>query len=206
MRLRAKDRDVHARFVETAAGITPALEAAIAAVGPLRVPVDTRMTLAERLCRSIVGQQLSVKAARTIWERLLDAAGDTPLVDHLLEAPPEALRGCGLSASKARALHGIAGRAADGTLDPARLAQLDHAARSAELTALWGVGQWTADMLSIFWFGDEDVWPDGDIVVHKTLVQLTSPRRSTVRTAARFAPHRSRLALYMWRWRDATPG
>ena len=206
MRLRAADRDVHARFVATAAEFAPELEAAIARVGPLRVPVDAHMPLAERLCRSIVGQQLSVKAARTIWARLLADAGDAALVDHLLRTPPDTLRACGVSGSKARALRGIAERTADGTLDAARLSRLDHAERSAELTALWGVGQWTVDMLSIFWFGDDDVWPDGDVVARKTLARLTSPRRSTVRTAARFAPHRSRLAIYMWRWRDATPG
>ena len=109
------------------------------------------------------------------------------------------------TAAKTRAMCAIAREARAGGLEADELRDLDHATRSRHLTALWGVGQWTADMISIFYFGDEDVWPDGDIAARKTLARLTSPRRKTVRTAARFAPHRSRLALYMWRHVDAPP-
>ncbi|MEM8810884.1 MAG: DNA-3-methyladenine glycosylase 2 family protein, partial [Cyanobacteria bacterium P01_G01_bin.38] len=77
--------------------------------------------------------------------------------------------------------------------------------RAQRLTAIWGVGQWTADMMSIFYFGDPDIWPDGDVTARTNLIQLTSARRKTTLTAARFAPHRSYLALYMWRHSDAAP-
>ena len=57
----------------------------------------------------------------------------------------------------------------------------------------------------MFWFGEEDIWPDGDVAARKTLEKLTSARRKTHRTALRFAPYRSYLALYMWQWVDAKP-
>ncbi len=93
----------------------------------------------------------------------------------------------------------------DGLLDLDTLRNLDHTARSRQLTSIWGVGQWTADMVSIFYFGDKDVWPDSDVTVWKTLERLTDKRRKTVRTAERFAPHRSYLALYMYQIADARP-
>lgn len=196
---------IHARFLDIAAGLGPALRAAITHAGPLNFSPDASAPLAERLCRSVAGQQLSVIAARTIWGRVIAAAGEAPLMDFIADPNAEALRACGLSGAKTRALLAIAAEARAGGLEAAALAGLSHAERSAHLTALWGVGQWTADMASIFYFGDEDVWPDGDVAARKTLIRLTSPRRKTVRTAARFAPHRSRLALYMWRHVDAPP-
>jgi len=93
----------------------------------------------------------------------------------------------------------------EGRLEVETLRELVHEERSMRLTSIWGVGQWTADMMSIFYFGDQDVWPETDITVWKTLERLTSKRRNTTRTAALFAPHRSYLAMYMYRIADARP-
>ncbi|TDX28063.1 DNA-3-methyladenine glycosylase II [Modicisalibacter xianhensis] len=196
---------IHERFVSIAEGLSPALAEAMARGGPIEFSFDDSQPLAERLCRSVAGQQLSVKAARAIWGRVLTAAGETPLTEYFIDANEEALRACGLSSAKARAICAIAEQARLGELEAESLRPLDHAERSRRLTALWGVGQWTADMIAIFHFGDEDVWPDGDVAARKTLTRLTSPRRKTIRTAARFAPHRSWLALYLWRHVDAPP-
>jgi DNA-3-methyladenine glycosylase II len=197
--------EIHLRFVEVARELSPELADAIERGGPVTLEADASRPLAERLCRSIAGQQLSVKAARSIWVRVVAAAGEAPLTEFFTEANHEALRGCGLSGAKARALCLIAEEARAGRLEADELRDLDHAARSQRLTALWGVGQWTADMISIFYFGDPDVWPEGDVAARKTLERLTSPRRKTLRTAARFAPYRSHLALYLWRHVDAPP-
>lgn len=196
---------IHERFVAIAEGLSPALTEAMTRGGPVEFSFDDSQPLAERLCRSVAGQQLSVKAARAIWSRVLTAAGETPLADFFIEANSDALRACGLSGAKTRAICAIAEQARLGELEAEALRPLDHTERSRRLTALWGVGQWTADMVSIFYYGDEDVWPDGDVAARKTLTRLTSPRRKTTRTAARFAPHRSWLALYLWRHVDAPP-
>ncbi|TFH88693.1 DNA-3-methyladenine glycosylase 2 family protein [Billgrantia azerbaijanica] len=196
---------IHERCVAVARELSPQLTEAIARGGPVTLVADDSQPLAERLCRSVAGQQLSVKAARSIWGRVLEAAGEVPLMDFLVEARHATLRDCGLSAAKAKALGLIAEEARAGQLEADALRDLDHAERAQRLTALWGVGQWTADMVSIFYFGEPDVWPEGDVAVRKTLERLTSPRRKTRRTAARFAPYRSHLALYLWRHVDAPP-
>ena len=198
-------RAIHARFVETAAPLSADLARAIERAGPLELPNRADLPLAEYLCRAIAGQQLSVKAARTIWGRVEASAEGRPLLGHFHEGNAELLRTCGLSGAKTKSMIAIAAAARDGALDAEEMRALTTPERAARLTAVWGVGQWTADMLNIFWFGDPDVWPDGDVAARKTLQRLTSPRRKSVRTAERFAPHRSYLALYMWTHCDAPP-
>lgn len=196
---------IHHRFIEIAGGLSPDLVQAFQKTGPVHFQPDDTLPLAHRLCRSVAGQQLSVIAARTIWQRVLEAANGTDLAELFIEENAEIMRNCGLSNAKVRAMCGIAMEARAGNMEADDLRILDHKERSRELMQLWGVGQWTVDMISIFYFGDEDVWPDGDLAVRKTLEHLTGKRRKTVRTAERFAPHRSRLALYMWKVKNTVP-
>jgi len=197
-------RRIHAHLQSIAQPLSPALADAIAAVGPVTL---TRRTgpLPDALCRAVAGQQLSVKAAATIWNRLLERANGRLLAPYLRRARPETLRACGLSAAKTKALRAIAEAHHQGQLDPSDLAQLHHTQRAENLTTLPGVGPWTADMINIFYFGEQDLWPDGDIAARNTLQRLTHPRRSTLRTAAHFTPYRSYLALYLWRHLDNAP-
>ena len=198
-------KKVHDEFVATAGDVSPKLADAITRIGPIRFARREQGDLGEVLCRGVAGQQLSVKAASTIWGRVAASRGDRALLEHLASVKPEVLRECGLSGSKAKAMRAIAETALAGGLDVDTLRRLEHPERADALTAIWGVGPWTADMISMFYFGDKDVWPDGDIAARKTLERLTSKRRKTVRTAERFAPYRSYLAMYMWRWADAKP-
>ena len=196
---------LHQEFIVISSKISPKLNAAIVDCGPVTRRRSNHQPLPEVLCRTIAGQQLSVKAARTIWGRVLEDCGDRPLMDHVSAVDIERLRGCGLSRSKGKAMKAIAAAHDGGRLDCRVLGQMETQERSSALTSIWGVGQWTADMLSIFYFGDHDVWPENDVTVCKTLERLTDRRRKTVRTASRFAPQRSLLAMYMWRIADATP-
>lgn len=197
---------IHDRLLRVASTISPALSDAIEVNGPIRLKrAQGEETLSLRLCRAVTGQQLSVLAARSIWNRLMDLCGERPLLEVLATTSPEALRGCGLSGAKVKTMQAIARADHAGLLDGPALADLEAAERTARLTAIWGVGQWTADMMGISFFRDPDIWPDGDVTARKTLIRLTSARRKTHLTAARFSPYRSYLALHMWRWSDANP-
>jgi DNA-3-methyladenine glycosylase II len=81
---------------------------------------------------------------------------------------------------------------------------MDHLARSEHLAQIHGIGQWTCDMVSLFYCRDPDVWPEGDLAVQRVFARYIG-RRKPARAAAVFAPHRSLLALYMWRLVDAIP-
>lgn len=195
----------HSQFIRIASEISPVLSEAIRAVGPVRMRRRGDDPLVDALFHSIVGQQLSTLAARAIWNRLAAAADSRSLVEYVATTDPDTIRSCGLSNAKVKSMKSIVAAHDAGLLDAAELARLDHAERSARLIQIWGVGQWTADMLGIFYFADPDVWPDGDLAVWRTLERLTSRRRKTVNTAARFAPRRSYLALYMWRIANTLP-
>ncbi len=197
---------IHDALLEAAAGVSPTLTAAIEHAGPLSLPRRRKDELLPlRMCRAVAGQQLSVAAASTIWARLLERTEGAPLLAFVRDTDAQTLRSVGLSHAKARTMQAIAAAEADGVLDVASLGALDHPTRVSRLTEIWGVGTWTADMVGIFYFRDPDIWPDGDVTARKTLVRLTSARRKTVRTAARFAPYRSYLALHMWRAAHAQP-
>ena len=197
--------EIHDRFVTIAHDLSPVLAEAIARTEPIALQSHQDAPLAERLCRAVAGQQLSIKAAASIWGRVVEQANSKSLIEHLATTAPQTLRDCGLSRAKVKALGAIAAAALAGELDAEVLGGMATGDRTQRLIQIWGVGQWTADMINLFYFGDPDIWPDGDTTARKTLEKLTSARRKTTRTAARFAPYRSYLALYMWRQADAAP-
>jgi DNA-3-methyladenine glycosylase II len=163
------------------------------------------------LVRSIVGQQLSTKAARTIYERLIELFdGHTPTPAELLEADPEDIRGAGLSRPKVAYLRDLAEHVEDGELELERLAELPDEEVSAQLTAIKGLGQWTADMFLIFHLGRPDVLPVGDLGIRRAveglygLSELPSPAELEG-IAEPWRPHRSLACLYLWRSLDNAP-
>lgn len=199
------DHEIHDRLLATAAGISQTLHDALARIGPITIDPPAQASVAERLFVEIVSQQLSTKAALAIWTRVEAAAlaqGGVPR-DLFVPGSEAVLRGCGVSANKARALQAVREAEARGLLG-ADLAGLSHAERSAVLCGIRGVGPWTADMVGIFHFLDPDIWPAGDVAAVGVLRKLTG-RDDTTAVAARFAPYRSILARSLWRSRDAAP-
>ena len=197
--------EIHEQFLEVAPTLSPKLTTALTQNGPIELNPERREPFAQHLCHAVTGQQLSVKAARSIWKRVVAGAEDTSLIDYFAAVDPQVLRDCGLSRAKVKTVGAIAQAAQSDQLNATELEQLSTAERTERLTAIWGIGQWTADMMSIFYFGDPDIWPDGDLAARKTLEQLTSARRKTTKTAAQFAPYRSILALHMWKHANTKP-
>lgn len=198
---------IHHQFIEIAEPFSEPLAMALDTVGPRTFPDRSDQPLAQFLARAVVGQQLSTLAARSIWQRLealADAEGMT-IPGLFTEDRRSQLRSCGLSGSKARTLVGIHAAHREGRLDRECLQALDHAGITDALTGLWGVGQWTSDMAAIFYCRCPDVWPEQDVTVRKTFSRLIGTRRKPSKWAARFAPYRSWLALYMWAVVDARP-
>lgn len=198
---------IHREFLDTAGRVSLALADAIATVGPRRFPDRGGVPLGYFLARTIVGQQLSTSAARSIWSRVERHAADThtAIPDVFTHDHHEALRACGISRNKIRALLQIREASAEGRLSGPRLRGLDHDTISRELLSLWGVGQWTCDMTAMFYCRCPDVWPQQDVTVQKTFSRLIGRRRKPAKWAGPFAPHRSWLALYMWALADARP-
>lgn len=181
------------------------LHAVIKDIGPIRIIKRNKTDLPTLLCRSIAGQQLSVKAASTIWGRLIDKTEGKDLIRYLRKADVEYIRACGLSAAKTRAMLAVAKAKSEGILNINKLQNMDMQTRNQTLTSIWGVGLWTANMLNIFYFGEKDVWPDKDVAVRKNFLTLIGESENSIIESEPFSPYRSYLALYMWRVANAKP-
>ena len=157
------------------------------------------------LARSIVFQQLTGRVASTIWQRL-EALPEIRSwhAAQVLRVPHARLRGVGLSAAKARAVHALAQHVAEGRLHPPSLHRASDADVMQRLTAVRGIGPWTARMHLIFSLQRLDIWPVGDYGVRKGLgIHLGLAKAPSVAETealgARYAPARSVAAWYLWR-------
>ena len=196
-------------------GADPVIGAIVEAHGPLDQEARRRGRPADAygaLLRAIVGQQLSTKAARTIYTRLLGLYGDrTPSPEELVGTDPERLREAGLSRAKGAYLRSLAEHVLAGELELDRLGELEDEEVSSQLTAVKGLGRWTADMFLIFHLGRPDVLPVGDLGIRRAVqiayeLEALPAAAELDRIAEPWRPHRSLASLYLWTSLDNEPG
>lgn len=164
------------------------------------------------LVRSIVGQQLSTRAAASIYARLLERfGGQAPTPEEVLSDDPDELRAAaGLSHAKVRYLRSLAEHVLDGSLELDRLPDLPDDEVIAELTAVKGIGVWSAHMFLMFHLHRPDVLPVGDLGIRRAvklrygLDELPTPAELT-QIAEPWRPHRTLACIYLWRSLRATP-
>ena len=185
--------------------IEPKLREVVTKFGPAPIGArPSRISNFQALAESILGQQLSVKAAATITERVIQAAGGRMDPAGVAKLTPRTLRSAGCSAAKARAISELAQVVADGDLPIRSLNKKSDEAIMELLLPLYGVGRWTVEMFLIFQLGRNDVWPTGDLGVRRGWEKLYKMKREVEideleKLGAKFAPHRSHLAWYCWR-------
>lgn len=167
---------------------------------------DADLTLST-LAETIVGQQLSVKAAATIWGRVKNGL-DVNDPRAWLAAPDETLRGHGLSFQKINYARGLAQAVADEAIDLKWVKRANDDDAIAALTSLKGFGVWSAQMILIFSLARPNIWPAGDLGVQEGLRLYRKlkdrPDQGTTQKYGekRFAPHASAAALLLWRLKD----
>lgn len=156
----------------------------------------------ETLLRTIVGQQVSVAAAQSIWNKLAAALGDLTDPDNVAKASDEELRAAGLSRQKANYARSLADEVTSGRLDLADLPQDDEEAIAA-LTRIKGIGRWSAEIYLLFAEGRPDIWPAGDLAVQieigRILGHAERPSEKLLRQwSAPWSPHRGAAAIFAW--------
>lgn len=163
----------------------------------------------QTLARAIVGQQISVKAADSIWRRLnKTVVRVTP--NRVANAPYEVLRPCGLSNAKVLYLHSLANHFLENTRQIRQWPRMDDEAIIAELTTIKGIGRWTAEMFLIFGLGRPDVFPLDDLGLLKGIYRLYNGgeklgKAEVMAVGETWRPYRSLGTWYMWRVLDPTP-
>jgi len=173
------------------------------------------LTLASRgdafqtLARSIVGQQISVKAAQSVWDRFAAAIG-VMQPKSVLRLSVEQLRDCGLSGQKVNYLRDLSARFAEGAIDASRWHEMDDETLIDELTEVKGIGRWTAEMFLIFYLTRPDVFPLADIGLQRAMERhYNKGRKLSDRRIATlgklWSPWRSVATWYLWRSLDPVP-
>lgn len=163
------------------------------------------------LTRAIVSQQLSTKAAATIYDRVLKLTKkETPDAKAILKCSVEQLREAGLSRPKAGYLHDLAGRALSGQLHIEKFAEMTDEEVIAELTQVKGLGVWSAHMFLMFALCRPDVWPVGDLGIKNGVMRLSGSKKplkpeKLERIAEPWRPYRTVAARYVWMSLDNSP-
>jgi DNA-3-methyladenine glycosylase II len=182
----------------------PVIANLVADAGLPRFPVP-KETHFETLVRAITYQQLAGAAARAIHGRLIAALDGNVTAERLAALPDEALRAAGLSGAKTASLRDLSAKVLDGTvrLNPRQLSRESDEEVAARLTAVRGIGKWTADMFLMFQLRRLDIWPTGDLGVRRGFGLAWGIPTPTAKEldilGEPFRPYRSVVAWYCWR-------
>jgi DNA-3-methyladenine glycosylase II len=196
----------------------PTMAALIERIGRIDIATRLKRRSEERpadaygaLLRAIVGQQLSTKAARTIYGRVLEIFdGGAPSPEQLLEADEADLRAAGLSGRKVEYVRDLAAHVVSGELELDRLDQLGDEDVVEEIVAVRGLGVWTAEMFLLFHLERPDVLSGGDLGIRKAVqveygLDEMPPPTKVLEIGEAWRPHRSLASLYLWESLAATP-
>jgi DNA-3-methyladenine glycosylase II len=186
--------------IDALAGIEPAFATALARAGYPAPRIRDRGY--ETLLRTIIGQQVSVAAAQSIWNKLAAALGDLTDPGTMAQATDEQLRAVGLSRQKVSYARSLAEEVTSGRLDLSNLPTDDEEAIAA-LTRIKGIGRWSAEIYLLFAEGRPDIWPAGDLAVQieigRILGHAERPSEKMLRDwSAPWSPHRGAAAIFAW--------
>jgi len=208
---------VSAKARKALAASDPTMAALIERIGKIDLKTRLERRKEERppdaygaLLRAIVGQQLSTKAARAIYLRMLDLFEGPPTPAAVLARSEDELRGVGFSRRKVEYVHDLARHALDGSLELDRLAELSDEEVIAEITAVRGFGRWTAEIFLIMHLGRPDVVVAGDLGIQKAIMveyglgSMPTPKEVEAH-AEPWRPERSLACLYLWESLHAVP-
>jgi DNA-3-methyladenine glycosylase II len=185
----------------------PRLAVAINGVEPFEATAYARdrQSHFDALAGIIVGQQLSIKAAASIRQRLGDALGGELTAQNVQDAGPDKLRSLGLSGAKVNYLLSLAEHALDGQLEMGRFDLLTDEEVAREVTAVKGLGPWSADMFLMFHLQRPDILPVGDLGIREAVRRLyeleerPSPEQLQ-KLAEPWRPYRTVASRYLWAW------
>jgi len=199
------DADIHDHLLDVSKRDYPKLHSLITNNGILCSQSKQQQNFFDFLARTIVGQQLSANAARTIWSKLLRIAEVSGCDVYTLfhHQSHELLKSCGLSTNKLKAICNLQQAIDQGFLSREEILDCDYDEVVTKITSLWGLGRWSADMVAIFYCSLPDIFPENDSAVSRGIKAVCNTDNiSPVNIAEHFRPYRSYLCLHIWRGLD----
>jgi len=197
--------DIHNRLLDLANKHCRPLETIILDNGVINIQVPNNLDVFDCLAQTVVEQQLSYKAAKSIWKKINNSAKelDMKLMDYLAEENTISMRNNGLSNNKIKAILGARVAVKSGDITLSKISEMDDETYKKTITSLWGFGDWSAEMIAIFYLGKTNIWSEKDLILNKGINQICDQCELTPDELLKIVdPYQSYLALHIWRHKD----
>jgi len=197
--------DIHNRLLDLANKHCRPLETIILDNGVINIQVPNNLDVFDCLAQTVVEQQLSYKAAKSIWKKINNSAKelDMKLMDYLSEENTISMRNDGLSNNKIKAILGARVAVKSGDITLSKISEMDDETYKKTITSLWGFGDWSAEMIAIFYLGKTNIWSEKDLILNKGINQICDQCELSPDELLKIVdPYQSYLALHIWRHKD----
>ena len=198
-------RDIHSHLIEVSKKHCKPLQKLLQKNGVIEINVPKNFPLFDCLTQTVIEQQLAYAAAKTIWQRLNKAASsaDQTLFQFCNQKNIEVLKKIGLSGNKIRAILGARSAIKNGDLNADDLSVMNYEKLHKTITSLWGFGNWSVDMIAIFYYGMTNIWSDQDLILNRGIKSLCEKTDLSPEDLLQLVnPYQSYLALHIWRYKD----
>ena len=198
-------REIHSHLIEVSKKHCKPLQKLLQKNGVIEINVPKNFPLFDCLTQTVIEQQLAYAAAKTIWQRLNKAASsaDQTLFQFCNQKNIEVLKKIGLSGNKIRAILGARSAIKNGDLNADDLSVMNYEKLHKTITSLWGFGNWSVDMIAIFYYGMTNIWSDQDLILNRGIKSLCEKTDLSPEDLLQLVnPYQSYLALHIWRYKD----
>ena len=198
-------REIHSHLIEVSKKHCKPLQKLLQKNGVIEINVPKNFPLFDCLTQTVIEQQLAYVAAKTIWQRLNKAASsaDQTLFQFCNQKNRATLKKIGLSGNKIKAILGARSAIKNGDLNADDLSVMNYEKLHKTITSLWGFGNWSVDMIAIFYYGMTNIWSDQDLILNRGIKSLCEKTDLSPEDLLQLvSPYQSYLALHIWRYKD----
>ena len=181
------------------------LESIVKQNGVMHIDVPKDLDIFDCLAQTVVEQQLSYKAANSIWNKIKNNAAEKniSLIEYFKKKNTASIRNNGLSNNKLKAIMGAKQAIESGDITLQKLSIMTYPEFKKTITNLWGFGDWSAEMIAIFYLGKTNIWSQKDLILKRGIDQLCDGSNLTPNKLLQLVdPYQSYLALHIWRYKD----
>ena len=196
---------IHNHLLKISADHCRPLAAIIKANGVINIEIPTDIELFDCLAQTVVEQQLSYQAAKSIWNKIKTSSEERniKLIDYFDTKYTADIRNDGLSENKIKAILGAKEAVNSGEITLKGLSEMNDIEFKKSITSLWGFGDWSAEMIAIFYLGRTNIWSEKDLILNKGINQICDQCELTPDELLTIVdPYQSFLALHIWRHKD----
>jgi len=196
---------IHKHLLKLSSEHCKPLETIIKSNGVINIKIPEDIELFDCLAQTVSEQQLSYKAAKNIWSKVKSSSlkRKLSLIDYFDSKYINSIREDGLSKNKIKAIIGAKKAVLEQEITLEKLLAMDEEEYRQFITSLWGFGDWSAEMIAIFYLGRTNVWSEKDLILNKGINEICSKSKMTSDELLKLIdPYQSYLALHIWRNKD----